>query len=171
MLHDRLRNAGSPLGFAAVTLAALLLSPAAWSGGSGRCISTSVPDTMVLPDGSVHPAGQLRICYTRAFSPVAGLHETYVNGQPVGRFVSRTGQGEAGSEAEGPFFVFSRNTRGALVLEGYADPVGNRLNTYLIQSPGRGVYDVVSHWRMSRVMQIAGDRQHETVILLAAARN
>lgn len=169
MLPDRPRSTRClPPGLAAVTLAALLLSPAAWPGGSGRCISALVPDPMVLPDGSVQPAGLLRICLARAFSPVAGLHETYVDGRAVGRFISRAAQAEAGGEAETPFFVFRRSPAGALVLEGYADPRGNRLNTYLVRKTGEP--DVITHWQTAREIGAEGGRQDD-VILLAAARN
>jgi hypothetical protein len=169
MLHDRPGSTkGILLGFAAATLAALLLSPAAWSGGSGRCISALVPDPVVLPDGSVQPAGQLRICLARALSPVAGLHETYVDGRAVGRFISQAGQAEAGDEAETPFFVFRRSPAGALVLEGYADPRGNRLDTYRVHKTGEP--DVVTYWQTVREIGAEGGRQDD-MILLAAARN
>jgi hypothetical protein len=171
MLHDRKSNLSLSLSLAAFAITALLLSPAAWSGGSGRCISASVPEALILPDGSLHEAGLLRICLDREFSPVAGLHRAYVDGRAVGRFLSRAGQSEAAADDEKPFVVLRRDRRGALVLEGYADPVGGRLNTYLIQSPGHASYDVVSHWRTARSVAAEGDRQDHEVILLAAARH
>lgn len=171
MLRDCSRNDRShwPI-LAALAFAAVLLAPAAWSGGSGRCIITSVPDPLVLPDGSVHPAGQLRICLTQEFSPVAGLHETWLNGQPVGRFVSRTGQAEAGDGTETPFVVFRRTRGGELVLEGWADPRGRRLNTYLVRTVGQAQPEMIAHWREARELGAKGEPL-EDVILLAAARN
>ncbi len=101
---------------------------------------------------------------------MAGLHETWINGQPVGRFVSRSGQAEAGEGTERPFVVFRRTRGGELVLEGWADPHGSRLNTYLVRATGQAQPEMIAQWREARELGAEGEPL-EDVILLSAARN
>jgi len=170
MLHDP-QERTRLLGLAAVAIATVLAMPLAWSGGSGRCISASLPEALILPDGSVHEAGLLRICLEREFSPVAGLHRAYVDGRAVGRFLSRAGRSEAVDDDRQPFIVLRRTGDGPLVLEGYADPDGDRYRTYLVEPVDRDGYDVVSYWSTARAAVAAGDHDDREVILLAALRH
>ena len=39
---------------------------------TGRCVRADVPEAMVLPDGSIHAPGTMRICLTHKASPVTG---------------------------------------------------------------------------------------------------
>jgi hypothetical protein len=103
-----------------------------------RCISADVDSPIVLPDGSRHPAGSVKICMSRAHSPVASFHETRVNGSQIGMYPSRTflnEEAEAGTRD--PYMVFRRDPHGHLVLQGYAVPEGQRMRTFLMAHPGR----------------------------------
>ena len=52
------------------------------------CVSAEVPEPILLPDGSWHPAGVLKLCLRGDYSPGAAFHETYVNHMPIGLFLS-----------------------------------------------------------------------------------
>jgi hypothetical protein len=110
----------------------------------GRCYSAEISDPIVLPDLSVHPPGLLRICFTSEYSPVSGLHKTYVNGNHIGMFMSRRGTSEADEERQ-PFFLFVRDETNALRLVGYASPDGTALRTYDLSGKGR----VKTSWRVA----------------------
>jgi len=114
-----------------VLLIAGLLNPA-----SAVCARATLAEPLVLPDGSSHPGGELTLCVHRDYSPVASLHETYVDGHPIGLLISRRGVSE-GNSRDRPFMMFHRDRRGRLHLYGYATPVGQRWVTYLLgQQPG-----------------------------------
>ena len=101
---------------AAVVVLGLSVGPAL---AEGRCISLDVPGPLMLPDGTVYPAGQLRLCRKSDFSPVSTLHETYVNGRAIGLLLSRRVVNE--SAGSGPAVVrFVRDAEGHLALTGYA---------------------------------------------------
>lgn len=103
-----------------------------------RCVSADVDSPIVLPDGSRHPAGSVKICMSRAHSPVASFHETCVNGSQIGMYPSRTflnEEDEAG--VRDPYMVFRRDSSGQLVLQGYAVPEGRRMRTFLMAHPAR----------------------------------
>jgi len=103
-------------GFAVVVVVGLGAGAAL---AESRCVSLRLPDPLLLPDGSVYPAGQLRLCRKLDFSPVSTLHETYVDGRPVGLLRSRRVANE--SRGEGPAVVrFVRDDQGRLALTGYA---------------------------------------------------
>ena len=87
-----------------------------------RCINVEVDRTLRLPDGSVHPAGVLRLCDTVHLSPVARVHRTYLNGRPLTMLLSRMARSEAGEDT--PPTVFFRSTpEDQLELYGYVLPV------------------------------------------------
>ena len=111
----------------------ILLAGVAMAAETGRCYTAEVPAPIVLPNGDEYDAGELRICMNIKLSPVEGLHETSVDGHPIGGFRSRLGTSEAAGD--GAYFVFSRAAGGRLVLEGYTVSQGNRLRTYYL---GRG---------------------------------
>ena len=76
-----------------VVLALIVFLVAAWTPAAtaitGRCVVADVPAPVVLPDGSVHPAGPLRLCLERNLNPVAELHQISVGGGPQGLFVGQ----------------------------------------------------------------------------------
>ena len=48
----------------------------------------------MLPGGETATDPDIKLCYTKRFSPVAGLHEAYVDGTPIGLFTSVRGVSE-----------------------------------------------------------------------------
>jgi hypothetical protein len=132
MPHTHLhRNRNRGLAFGCIWIAALILFAPAAAQGSGDCLQAEVPTPMVLPDGSEHPAGSLRICMSKNYSPVSGLHKTSVDGRVIGLFRSRQGVSEAEFTGRNdPFVLFHRGENDHLVLVGFAWPSGERLQTY-----------------------------------------
>jgi hypothetical protein len=109
-----------------------LLQPAvAQTESRGQCVTAEVPAPMILPDGTAHPRGTLRLCFSEALSPVTGLHRAYVDGRFAGMFVSRRGTSEAPGEDRNPFLMFARKASGQLELKAYAIPLSDdRLRSY-----------------------------------------
>jgi hypothetical protein len=108
---------------ALILLCVFMLGATAADAG-GRCFSAEIPAAMILPDGSEHPAGSLRICFDQKISPVSILHRADVGGRPTGMFLSAP-RGIEESVAEGQAqFVFKRTVRDELVLLGYAVSAG-----------------------------------------------
>ncbi len=101
------------------------------------CVSAEVPEPILLPDGSWHPAGVLKLCLRGDYSPVAAFHETYVNHMPIGLFLSHQCVSEGTAEAE-PFMMFYREPNGGLRLYGYALPSGDHMATYFLEQPRGG---------------------------------
>ncbi len=104
-----------------------------WGASTRSCLAVSLPAPVQLPDGSRFPGGELRLCETRAYSPVASFHSVAVDGIQVGLFQSRAGRSEGASVTE-PLVVFRRDQTGRLHLVGYAWPGGARSRTYVFQS-------------------------------------
>lgn len=113
-----------------VALAAcVLLAAAPAAAVERRCVSAEIDEAMVMPDGSVQPAGTLTLCDSRALSPVAALHETRVNGRGIGMFVSHVRVAESAPDVD-PVAVFERRGDGRIVLIGYTVPVRGRSVSY-----------------------------------------
>ena len=93
------------------------------------CVRADVAEAFVLPDGSQHPAGQLRICLDRDYSPVAGLHTIAADGRTSGMFLSRRVKPEVDSP-DAPQVAFVRDASGVLVLRGYTLARGGRVEAY-----------------------------------------
>ncbi len=106
-----------------------------WAG-QGRCVSAEIPSSFVLPNGSVHEAGTLKLCLERTHSPVAAYHRIYVAGHAVQMIQSRTGRSESPSGTE-PFFLFHRNVLNQLELIGYARPDGRDPQTHILAERDR----------------------------------
>lgn len=98
--------------------------------GENRCISASTPDTLILPDGKSYEAEMLQICVDRSYSPVAGLHKLYIDGKPVGMFLSKRTIGVDDGTYRTATMEFSRNEDGAWVLESYTVPTDKQLIIY-----------------------------------------
>lgn len=101
----------------------------------GRCATAWVPHPIVLPDGSVHDPGALRLCL-KALDPVSGYYEISINGRAFGRWPSRIGASEGPAEAN-PVAVFQWTDEGQLKLIGYAHPDGDRMATYMFHGYGK----------------------------------
>ena len=111
------------------TLALVAAGPV--RAGQGRCVTAHVAEPITLPDGSEHAAGRLTLCASRNFTPVTTLHNSYVNGMPVGMWLARRGVAE-GEPAQGAYMMFQRDSGGSLHLYGYASPSGGRIVTHLL---------------------------------------
>ena len=98
------------------------------------CVRADIGEGFVLPDGSAHPAGRLRICLERDYSPVAGLHTIAADGHANGRFLSRRVKPEVGN-AEAPQLAFVRDASGVLVLRGYTLARNGEVEAYWLERP------------------------------------
>ena len=148
---------------AAVALGAVVaLAPSlAWSQDPGRCARVEAPWPMVLPDGSTHEAGSLKLCLQQMWTPASGLHEIRVNGRSIGLFMSRVGTSEAPVERV-PVVVFQRNGTDEHYLLGYAWPDGEIMRTYLLHKFGKAPRAIA---RKSRLPLL----ESETTEVLVAA--
>jgi len=102
---------------------------------SGRCVTVEVPAPFVMPDGTVHEPGPLKLCDSLRMSPVSTLHKVYLAGHPVGLLEGKVGRSEGLAERE-PYVLFRRNADAQLVLIGYAWPDGRNMETYLLARSG-----------------------------------
>ena len=116
------------------------LAPAA---AKTTCVSASIPDPIRLPDGSIHAPGALTLCISRTLSPVAHLHEIYVDGMPVGIHISRKGYSEGSRDSE-PFMMFNRGPEGHLYLYGFAVSAGDRMVTYYMRPAARSNQQLIA---------------------------
>lgn len=113
-------------------LAVACVSPmTVWAASSGQCASAEIEAEILLPDGSVHPPGRLTLCDSRVYSPVSHLHETFIDGMPMGMWISRKKNSE-GSGDSVPEVMFLRDEHGRLQLFGYALPTGGRKVTFVL---------------------------------------
>lgn len=134
---------------------------AAAADSAGVCVVAQVSAPIVLPDGSEHPAGALKLCGGPAFSPVTVFQKTYVGGRVVGYFMSRSRQAEA--EPGGPpLITFIKAEGGRLALAGYALPSGRRTTAYIFEDVWR---DVAS--RRPSIPQDATPTASATVVVAA----
>lgn len=99
------------------------------------CYKANVPGPMVLPDGSVHAQGVLRVCADRRISPVSTLHRSYVDGHPAGMFMSVPREIEDSVESGSAQLVFVKEDD-ALHLLGYV--VSGRDGTTFYEMTRRG---------------------------------
>ena len=125
---NRMLRIAAPL--VAVLLGGLLGGTPVQATGRGTCVRAELPWPVVLPDGTRHAAGLLRICYDRSYTPVAGLHRTFVDGDFVGMFISRRVQSEGPVPNQAPFMLFRRDVDERWRLQGYALPDGTGLVSY-----------------------------------------
>jgi hypothetical protein len=129
---------------AALVAAVVTVTGAALAAPDG-CVSANVPGRIVLPDGRSYPAGPIRVCLTEQISPIAGLHKTTVDGQPVGMFLSRFGPVEASpADRPEPTLHFLRTEDGAWILEAYAIAVGKRVILFKLREDPPGGASIAS---------------------------
>ena len=120
----------------------VVLAPSlAWSQDRGQCALIEAPWPMVLPDGSVHEAGSLKLCLQQMWTPASGLHEIRVNGASIGLFMSSVGTSEEPVESV-PVVVFQRNGTDEHYLVGYAWPDGEAMRTYILRGSGKAPRDI-----------------------------
>jgi len=119
---------------ATLAVALAIGGAAAVAGPAGPCLTVDVNAAVLLPDGSVRQAATLSLCLNRDFTPVAGLHEISLDGNPVGLLLSRRVPSETDATAA-PFVLFERDGEGRLRLIGYASQRGAQWRTYLLAQP------------------------------------
>lgn len=90
----------------------------------GGCVVADVPAPVVLPDGSVHPAGPLRLCLERNLNPVAEMHRISIAGGPQGMFVGQRRRAEL--DVRHASMVFYRADNDDWVLVGLLEPARSR---------------------------------------------
>jgi hypothetical protein len=112
-------------------MVALASSPV-WSETRGRCARVTLPWPIVLPDGSNHDAGVLKLCLQQIWTPVTGLHEIKFDELSHGLFKSKVGRNED-SVSDRPIVVFRRDESDRYHLLGYAWPNGKSMRTYRVQ--------------------------------------
>ena len=140
----------------------MALAPSlAWSQDRGQCARIELPWPIVLPDGSTHEAGSLKLCLQQMWTPASGLHEIRVNGRSIGLFMSRVGTSEAPVERV-PVVVFRRNGTDEHYLLGYAWPDGEIMRTYLLHKFGKAPRAIA---RKSRLPLLESET---TEVLMAA---
>ncbi len=140
-----------------------LLLTATVAVAEGRCYTAEVPQTMVLPDGSTHAPGLLRICLGRTLSPVSILHRTDVGGRPMGMFLSVPRDIEVSVEEGKAQFIFKRNARGELALVGYAIDAGSETQFFDMERYG-------TTRRVAKASKPDVNEFSDAVILIAAGR-
>jgi hypothetical protein len=152
-----------------LVLVFMVLAGTAWAGGSGSCHSVTVSSEIVLPDGSVHAPGALTSCAQRTHSPTSTLLELSIDGHPIHMVIARSDRSEPEVEVQDAFFVFHRDRKDRLVLQGYAVPVRDDLLTYGMH-PNRGRIKVTSSWSVLAQAHKAGESQDLSTVLVSATR-
>jgi len=130
-VHEALRRAlriGAPV---ALAMALGAGGGDALAGAPAHCVSVDVPAPVILPDGSIHPAGELMLCLTQNYNPVTGLHKVYVNRRPVTMLRSRAARAEMPKKSP-PTVLFHGSLASGLRLVGYTVPANGKVFSYLI---------------------------------------
>lgn len=150
---------------ASIGVLLVLATPIHAASGPG-CVRVALEEPVELPDGTIHPAGDLSLCIGAHLSPVTSLQRVSVGGMPVGILLSRRGVSDGPATAQ-PSVLFNRNAAGQLHLVGYAWPSGATNRTYLLRDPAQGArrprYDV-------SILPAVAERAVEVPSPLVAAR-
>lgn len=133
----------------------------ALAASSGGCVTVQIDSPFRLPDGLLHPAGELTLCDTRSFSPVTQLHVLLVNGSTVGVFQSRRRGAEIGP-VDSPEVVFERDSQGTLALVGYIVPAAGRSVAFRLKGEGES-------WQAARHEPIGGSVSAPVAAVFVAA--
>ena len=152
----------------------ILLACVANAGERRHCLRAEIDENFMLPNGSVHPPGELKLCLIRSMSPVSGAHGTHVNGHSVGYFLSvkmKLAAPEQTASTE-PYFEFVRNRRGELELRGYAWHDGSTLLAYDLTQRNKKKfrYKVTTREEHSARNTPSSTETDTTIIRLAAVR-
>lgn len=121
---------------APLTACVLLVLPGTAEAGQRHCAAAEIPEPFVLPDGSEHAAGSLKICKLQKHYPSTTLMVGYVDGRNVGMLLGLAGHNEADESAE-PFMIFARDDAGKLRLYGYGLHDGGGMATFTLHRPDR----------------------------------
>jgi hypothetical protein len=121
------------LGVVTLLAGAALIAPGVLAATS-TCYSANIPEPFLLPDGSLHEAGSLRVCNDRAYSPVAALHRIQVDGMAVGLHLTRKSSGQSDTVND-TVLIFNREADGRLRLLGYAAPDRDRTEMHIFNHP------------------------------------
>ena len=119
-------------------LACLALGMLAATGVAARsreCVRAAIPEPFTFPDGSQHPAGMLRICLDRTFSPMSGVHSVMAGERGRALFASNRVKAEAIAESGPPQIVFARDAALGLTLLGYTVPTSGATQVYWFETP------------------------------------
>ena len=131
------------------------------------CASAWIQEPFILPDGSAHAPGTLKVCTDTAISPVAQLQRTYVDGMPIGAFLSRRQTGELPVSDKAPaLFVFQRDLEGRLCLERYAVWDGRKARSFDMTTAKSN--EMVARGRKPAPLQPLPEKE---TIVVAATRN
>lgn len=98
----------------------------------GSCVVAEVPSPYVLADGSVHPAGAIRLCTEQATSPAAGVHRIGASDGGASFALSHRARAEGGGDVA-PTVLFRRQEDGRLLLVGYVVQERGRAVRYLMR--------------------------------------
>jgi len=96
------------------------------------CLSVDISRPVIFPDGTEHHGGRLDLCDWKAFTPVAQLHRSYVNGQPIQMLLGSRTSNERPEDAPDEVF-FRSDASGRLELIGYARTFRGRSVTVRFQ--------------------------------------
>jgi hypothetical protein len=114
------------------TLIIIFYATAPVAAEARACATVKIDESFVMPGGSEHAPGMLRLCQGGAFSPSRALHVGYVDGDQVGMLISQRGLSEAPTDDQ-PFMIFARDHRGRLHLYGLALPCAEGMETFLFE--------------------------------------
>ena len=96
------------------------------------CLTVNLAQPVVFPDGSEHAAGQLTLCDWKAYTPVAQIHRSYMDGRPIQLLMGRRSTSER-SVTEPNEVFFRPDPAGRLELIGYARTFHGRSMTVSFQ--------------------------------------
>src|SRR5262245_18862149 len=104
-----------------VALALAACASASWAQNPKDCVTSIVPESFTLPDGSVHAPGRLTLCTVQDFTPVVGLHRAWTDGEGASFLMSRVSHAEANADSR-PLLLFQRVAGSRLEFVGYVWP-------------------------------------------------
>ena len=125
---------------AVVSTSIVLLALGSVPAAARTCASADIDEPFVLPDGNLHPAGRLTLCFERENSPVSYLHRVYVDHEPIGIFGSRRELQEA-TDGDRYYLLFIRGGDRTLRLSGYSVPRHGGSELYALDTPRVEVRD------------------------------
>jgi hypothetical protein len=128
------------------------------------CASAFIEEPFLLPDGSTHGAGTLRLCRDSQYSPSATFHSSYVDRHPIGMLLGFAGASEEDSPV--PFLMFVRNEAGQLSLSGYSVPGIDGMQTFRLERPRGGKRSRVTTKTLTAELVLA--ESPESIVLVAA---
>ncbi|ANM29769.1 hypothetical protein ABI59_09550 [Acidobacteria bacterium Mor1] len=131
------------------------------------CFSAQVEAPFVLPDGSGHAPGELRVCMVDYANPATGLYVISVDGAPVGRYRARLDRVESGAESDTALLVFARR-EGArtLELQGVTEAGSGLVKVHDFSRRSREVMiRVLTDWDMAEASVPAADRSTLVAVL------